>query len=270
LGNLGQMTWLWLFSNRLTGEIPFSFGNLANLLGLNLRGNQLSGGIPSSLGNLTKLKYLMLHYNQLTGPIPDSLKNLVNLNSLFVNSNQLTGVPSSLSNLTNTNMVLLPNPMSLPYDLIVKNPVSTMNAQNLTDFLKIGVKAKREMSSTVATLTTKELLAMCQISFVEKQDILAGCFAGITYFCKNQMELTQCQNFYDTVFLYSIFKTIGANCPAWKYGPRSSNCNDAVNDFNVKLEYTTINKEFATFFARTLFTNKEYAPCNSTVQKCIW
>ena len=167
--------------------------------------------------------------------------------------------------------VLLPNPMSLPYDLLVKNPVSTMSPQNLTDFLAITPKlAKRQSISTVATLTTEQLLKICPLNYVANQDIFAGCIAGIVYFCQGQKELTECHRYYNEVFSYSIFKPIVANCPAWKYGPRSSNCNDAMNAFNVKLEYTTVNREFATFFARTLFTNREYAPCNSTVQNCTW
>ena len=169
---------------------------------------------------------------------------------------------------------LLPNPMSLiPYDIMAKNPVSSMSVQNLTDFLAIGKLeklVKRESSSTVATLTTDQLLAMCPLNNVANQDILAGCVAGIVYFCQGQTDLTPCQRYYNTVFSYSIFAPIGANCPAWKYGPKSSNCNNTVNSFSVSLDRTTVNKEFATFFAKTLFTNKEYAPCNSLVQKCTW
>ena len=168
---------------------------------------------------------------------------------------------------------LLPNPMSLiPYDLLVKNPVSTMSSQNLTDFLAIPAKlVKRQSSSTVATLTTEDLLKMCPLNSVEKVDILAGCLGGIVYFCQGQTDLAKCRNYYDTVFSNSIFATIGANCPAWKYGPRSSNCNDAINKFQVKLEYTTVNKGFANFFATTLFTDSKYAPCiNSTTVTCNW
>ena len=160
----------------------------------------------------------------------------------------------------------------IPYDLLVKNPVSTMSLQILTKFLDIPSKlVKRQSSSTVATLTTDKLLKMCPLDSVEKVDILAGCIAGIVYFCQGQTDLTKCRNYYDTVFSYSIFAPIGANCPAWKSGPKSKNCNDAINKFQVKLEYTTVNKEFARFFARTLFTDSKYAPCiNSTTVKCNW
>jgi len=224
------------------------------------------------LGNLTQLTGLFLDSNQLTGVIPSSLGNLTSLNYLFLHNNRLTGVPSSLKNLTNCRLVLLPNPMSLiPYDVFVKNPISTMTVQNLTNFLATPKLIKRQASSTVATLTTDQLLAMCPLNNVANQDILAGCVGGIVYFCQGQTDLTQCQRYYDTVFSYSIFAPIGANCPAWKYGPRSSQCNTTVNSFSVSLQYTTVNKDFASFFAKTLFTNTSYAPCiNTTTVKCTW
>ena len=159
----------------------------------------------------------------------------------------------------------------IPYDIIVKSPVSTMSSKNLTDFLAIGKKVKRQTTSTVATLTTDQLLKMCPLNYVANQDILAGCVAGIVYFCQGKTDLAQCQRYYDTIFSYSIFAPIGANCPAWKYGPNSVNCANAVNGFSANLKYTTVNKDFATFFAKILFTNKEYAPCTSTTTvKCIW
>jgi len=111
---------------------------------------------------------------------------------------------------------------------------------------------------------------MCPLNYVEKQDILAGCVAGIVYFCQGQTDLTQCQRYYDTVFSYSIFSPIGANCPAWKSGPNSLNCANATNKFSANLNYTSVNKDFATFFAKTLFANTIYAPCNANVQKCTW
>ena len=201
----------------------------------------------------------------------------------YLNKNQLSGVPSSLGSLNCTIMyilsqrlydyrALLPNPMSLiPYDLLVKNPVSTMSSQNLNNFLSIPL-VKRQITSNVATLTTDQLLKMCPLNSVADQDILAGCLAGIVYFCQGpKTDLTKCRYYYDTVFKNSIFAPIGDNCPAWKYGPRSSNCTEATNKFEVKLEYTTVNKGFAKFFAKTLFTNSKYAPCiNSATVKCNW
>ena len=45
----GRVTWLFLYENRLSGEIPPELGNLANLEDLSLRGDQLRGCVPTSL-----------------------------------------------------------------------------------------------------------------------------------------------------------------------------------------------------------------------------
>ena len=163
----------------------------------------------------------------------------------------------------------MPNPMSkIPYDIIVKNPVSTMTSKNLTDLFDKTHRAKRATTGS-ATLSTDQLLDMCPLSFVAKQDILAGCLTGIVYFCQGQKDFTQCHRYYDTVFSYSIFKRIGV-CAAWKSGPRSEACKRAINGFSADLSYTTVNKDFASFFGNVLFSNMDYAPCDSQVEKCSW
>ena len=63
----------------MTGPIPAELGNLTNLSVLFLGGNQLTGPIPAELGDLTNLEELGLEENQLTGPIPAELGDLTNL-----------------------------------------------------------------------------------------------------------------------------------------------------------------------------------------------
>ena len=82
-----------LSGNQLTGEIPPQLGQLTNLTSLWLSGNQLTGEIPNALGQLTNLTSLQLNENQLTGEIPNALGQLANLTSLQLNENQLTGKP---------------------------------------------------------------------------------------------------------------------------------------------------------------------------------
>ncbi|MFW2390532.1 MAG: DUF4215 domain-containing protein [Polyangiales bacterium] len=78
-------------ANQLTGPIPPELGNLSNLSALYLSGNQLTGSIPAELGDLFDLTAACLHSNELTGPIPPELGNLSNLNALSLYSNQLSG-----------------------------------------------------------------------------------------------------------------------------------------------------------------------------------
>ena len=87
----GRVTALWLFGNRLTGEIPVELSQLSQLQLLYLSGNQLTGEIPAELGNLAQLNRLYLHGNELNGPIPSWLVNLTELRELSLWSNQLTG-----------------------------------------------------------------------------------------------------------------------------------------------------------------------------------
>jgi len=281
LGSLTQLTRLWLGFNQLNGTIPSSFGNLVKLTGMDLGNNQLTGPVPSFLGNMAQLNELYMSNNQLSGLIPSSLGSCTQLTRLLLHNNKLTGVPLSLK-LVASDIILLPNPMTLvPYDLFVKNPVSTLSITNMTNFLATPRLVKRGSSSTTATLTTQQLLDMCPLNKFQNQDISAGCLAGIVYFCQRKADLTQCHRYYEITFSNSIFKPIGDNCPAWKYGPNSANCKNALNGFYFRLSYTSstgrdylyniVDQTFATFFAKTLFTNRDYAPCITSDQvKCTW
>jgi hypothetical protein len=101
LGNLTNLTILYLSGNQLSGSIPAELGNLTNLTDLYLRSNQLSGSIPGELGNLTNLIYLYLDHNQLSGSIPAEIGGLTALRVLDLSHNHLWGnVPASITNLT--------------------------------------------------------------------------------------------------------------------------------------------------------------------------
>jgi Leucine-rich repeat (LRR) protein len=91
---------LVLSSNQFIGEIPPEIGNLTNLTGLFLNNNQLTGRIPSEIGNLINLTNLDLSDNELTEEIPPEIGNLTNLFQLLLNNNQLMGeIPESICNI---------------------------------------------------------------------------------------------------------------------------------------------------------------------------
>ncbi|GLT79557.1 hypothetical protein SLA2020_510400 [Shorea laevis] len=91
IGNLSQLTYLFLFRNNLSGQIPTSLANLTQLCSLDLSKNHFSGPIPASIGNLSQLIYLSLYYNNFSGQIPSSLANLTQLRSLDLSNNNFSG-----------------------------------------------------------------------------------------------------------------------------------------------------------------------------------
>ncbi|KAF2312982.1 hypothetical protein GH714_002899 [Hevea brasiliensis] len=100
LGNLTNITSLYLSGNNLTGAIPFSLGQLVLLSVLDLSKNSLTGSIPvsfASLGNLTRLD---ISSNFLFGPIPPGIGMLLKLQYLNLSSNQLSSsIPAQLGDL---------------------------------------------------------------------------------------------------------------------------------------------------------------------------
>ncbi|KAL5668502.1 hypothetical protein ACJX0J_020723, partial [Zea mays] len=95
LGQLKNLQYLELYSNKISGAIPPELGNLTNLVSLDLYMNNFSGNIPDRLGNLLKLRFLRLNNNSLVGPIPVALTNISTLQVLDLSSNNLSGPVSS-------------------------------------------------------------------------------------------------------------------------------------------------------------------------------
>ena len=98
-GHVQQIT---LNFNNLTGTLPTAIGNLTNLTNLYIKHNQISGTLPAEIGNLTNLTYLNLEENSISGSIPVELADLTGLTVLSLRLNDFTGViPAELINLTN-------------------------------------------------------------------------------------------------------------------------------------------------------------------------
>ncbi|XP_031254689.1 receptor-like protein 35 [Pistacia vera] len=151
IGNLTQLKWMYLDSNKLQGAIPKEIGNLTQLKWMFLSAinskdfsnNSLSGSLPENMcQHLPNLEMLCMSHNQLTGPIPqrpfqrnwklDQLKeiylgynnlqgeipyeigNLRKLEILNLDSNNLVGpVPAAIFNIsTITSLSLMSNKLS--------------------------------------------------------------------------------------------------------------------------------------------------------------
>ena len=91
LCGIWSLSYLDLFSNNISGEIPDCWKYEHNLVILNLANNSLSGQIPNSIGQLIHLNTLLLKKNRLSGEVPSSLRNCSGLINLQLAKNRLLG-----------------------------------------------------------------------------------------------------------------------------------------------------------------------------------
>lgn len=91
IGNLSEISLLYLDNNLFTGPLPSTLGQLSNLFVLSIAQNKFSGEIPPSIGNLNQLTELYLQENQLSGTIPTSLAGCQKLVALNLSRNGLNG-----------------------------------------------------------------------------------------------------------------------------------------------------------------------------------
>ncbi|KAG7016379.1 Receptor protein-tyrosine kinase CEPR2, partial [Cucurbita argyrosperma subsp. argyrosperma] len=102
LGNLKNLTWLYLANAQLRGEIPESLFELKALETMDLSRNKLSGKLSKSISKLQNLNKLELFENKLTGEIPPEISNLTLLQEIDISVNSFHGqLPDEVRNLRN-------------------------------------------------------------------------------------------------------------------------------------------------------------------------
>ncbi|GMH00352.1 hypothetical protein Nepgr_002191 [Nepenthes gracilis] len=102
LGNLKNLTLLYLPNCNRKGEIPESFFGLKKLVTLDLSRNKISGKISRSISELVELTKIELFANNMTGEIPPELANLTLLQEIDISANQFYGkLPPELGSLKN-------------------------------------------------------------------------------------------------------------------------------------------------------------------------
>ncbi|CAB9496615.1 Leucine Rich Repeat [Seminavis robusta] len=105
----GELAYLDLYGNTLTGKIPSELGQLP-LKRLILATNTLTGSIPQEIFNQTSLQWLFLGKNDLTGTLPSEAGLLTNLKYLNLNYTQISGtLPSEIGLLNQLEDLILSN-----------------------------------------------------------------------------------------------------------------------------------------------------------------
>ncbi|CAO2201023.1 unnamed protein product [Urochloa humidicola] len=97
----GNIYFLLLSNNSLSGEFPVFLQNCTGLQFLDLAWNNFFGRLPEWIGEMTRLQFLRLSHNRFSGSIPSEITNLRDLQYLDLSSNNLSSfIPRHLSNLT--------------------------------------------------------------------------------------------------------------------------------------------------------------------------
>ncbi|CAN6374883.1 unnamed protein product [Urochloa humidicola] len=108
IGNLKNLTYLYLAGCSLTGTVPESIFGLAKLETLDLSINNLAGPIPAAIGNLRNLWKIELYKNSFTGEIPPELGKLTKLREIDLSQNQLSGgIPPAFAKLPGFTVIQL-------------------------------------------------------------------------------------------------------------------------------------------------------------------
>lgn len=178
---------LVLSDNQLAGTLPPTLGQARLLIGLYLNNNQFSGPIPAELGNLVNLQTLDLDTNYLTGPIPPTLGELAQLTNLYLNNNRLQGtIPAALGQLQGLTALRLDQNQltgSIPPELVNLTTLDflTLNNNQLSGELPAGLE--RLVNLKTLHLDSNQLTgalpaALSQLRYLESLSLYNNQFTG--------------------------------------------------------------------------------------------
>ncbi|KAL5212397.1 hypothetical protein ABZP36_023244 [Zizania latifolia] len=95
VGNMKNLTLLFLYYNNLSGHIPTSIATLPSLADIRLFNNMLSGPLSPELGKHSGLANFEVSNNHLFGELPDTLCLNKKLYDIVVFNNSFSGVFST-------------------------------------------------------------------------------------------------------------------------------------------------------------------------------
>ncbi|KAJ0251579.1 Receptor-like protein kinase 5 [Hirschfeldia incana] len=128
LGNLTELTVLWLAGCNLVGPVPDALSGLTHLVSLDLTTNQLTGFIPSWITELKSIEQVEIFNNSFSGELPEAMGNMTMLKSFDASTNKLTGkIPDGLARLNLESLNLFENMLEGPL------PESITRSKTLTE-----------------------------------------------------------------------------------------------------------------------------------------
>ncbi|KAM0933490.1 putative protein kinase RLK-Pelle-LRR-XII-1 family [Dioscorea sansibarensis] len=155
IGNLVNLTAIYIGNNLLTGAIPNSVGKLQRLGVLSLSNNQFSEEIPSSIGNLTQLSRIYLAGTDLSGDIPSNLGNCHSLELVDLSYNRLSGyIPKELVSISSLSRYLHLSHNSLTGDI----PLEVGRLRNLKELDLSENDLSGEIPSSLGDCQVLEIL----------------------------------------------------------------------------------------------------------------
>jgi hypothetical protein len=143
--------------------------------------------------------------------------------------------------------------------------VSAMSPTQLDAFLKAGKAAAglvvKRAEIPPVTMTTAELLAMCPLNTIAKNNaLIAGCLSGLVNYCFTPgNSLAQCRSYYETVYTNSIYAPV-MPCMPWRNGIASLNCASGIDQVCKAYPADTGVCGFAQYSKTNLFSNPSFCP----------
>lgn len=102
LGNLRNLTWLYLAGSHLIGEIPESLYELEAIEEFDIARNKISGKLSSSIGKWKNVVKFEAYVNNLTGEIPVELASLTKVQEIDLSQNNMYGrLPKEIGDMKN-------------------------------------------------------------------------------------------------------------------------------------------------------------------------
>ena len=161
----------FLPENRAVGTLPSELRHLRYLKTLRIYEQQrISGEIPSSYGDLTNLMVIDLEGNWLTGQIPSSFRSLNNMTLMNLRRNRLSGVSAEVFNQMNR-LVALALDNNMFGGKLPEINVPSLLALTLSDNLFTG-----EIPDRMTGLSKLQLLALDHNNLTGRLDVLQDMF----------------------------------------------------------------------------------------------